>query len=531
MLQARLSGGAARALYLAAALALLGACRFDAPYPPLYAGDEARQALDTLKAKIGHPVRALDIEISNDELAVELQDPAQPTHVDKWTLVHVNHQLAAGLSFSWEEVSGPAPVELDLINPRLEENLFDLDEVNIAATAKLGVAAVKRVALEDPAAVVGMRIERQLTLIPAPHSGEVTWTVEVRSARERAEAIADAKGNVRRLDLDGTNRAKRLDMLAGGKPLEEAIADIRELWGEKPSIETLRFATGYLWFLARDLEDAKKERWYNANLNGITASPREPLEAGRKAAGMPANELFAVGEVDWSLLVKLEAAARQRLEMPGGALYAVEVSKPAREFGTSTMQWEITVEDRGEKGTVDFDGKGEVKRVRLPESKRPPLNLLEGPAMAEALAAVRGSLGAHAKLMELDFRDSMLLVTAQDPKKPAALGLFSYDAGELKRSAGGAATALWHGYGDDWFFEADELDDAVLGRLPELTAETLARLKIAGGKVDRITFSRNKVFDPASTALQIVIRVEGDDRKGGWVAYGLAGNVLHVMTP
>ena len=133
--------------------------------------------------------------------------------------------------------------------------------------------------------------------------------------------------------------------------------------------------------------------------------------------------------------------------------------------------------------------------------------------------------------MQLDFSESGLDITAEDPQKPGTLGGFSYEEGEIKRSLAAPSMALWHNFQDDWFFEASELDDALLARLPELKARTLERLKLAGGKVDRVTFSKNKVIDPRSSELQITVRIEGDDNKGGWIAYSRAGEVLHVMTP
>ena len=525
----------ARAGCLVAALVLVSGCRIGAADRPFFESEQAQHALDVLKEKIGHPVRALDVEITRDSFSIEAQDPAQPTHIDKWTYARDRLSMRdfylGDWYINWESTSGPTPVELNLINPKLEENLFDLAEVDFTAMTRLSQAAIKRAALEDPDGIANMRIARQLILIPRARSGDVAWTVEVRSPRERASIIADAKGNIRRVNLDGTLRAKTVNMYEGGKPLADAVAEIARLWGTEPSIKIFRFATSYVWFLARDLDDAKKERWYNADLNGVSEPLAEFWIPDPKIPGTPRYQRFGINEVDWSQLAKLEAAARERLEMPKGSIYAIELTRLGRDFGPSFVQWEITLEERGEKGSVVFDAAGTVKQVRLPSGRKPPANYLDPAVIAQGTAALRKTLGEHARIMQLEFSKSGLDITAEDPQKPGTLGGFSYEEGEIKRSLAAPSMALWHNFQDDWFFEAGELDDALLARLPELKARTLERLKLAGGKVDRVTFSKNKVIDPRSSRLQITVRIEGDDNKGGWIAYGREGEVLRVMTP
>jgi len=524
----------ARAGCLFAALALVG-CRIGDADPPFFESEQAQHALDVLKERIGHPIRALDVEISRDSFSIEAQDPTQPTHIDRWTYSHERVSLTGGLArgwfVNWEDTSGPTPVELNLINPRLEENLFDLAEVDFAATTRLSQAAIKRAALEDPGEIASMRIARQLILIPTARSGDVAWTVEARSPRERASMTADAKGNIRRVNLDGTLRAKTVNMYDGGKPLADAVAEVARLWGTEPSIKIFRFAASYVWFLARDLDDATKERWYNADLNGVSQPLGELWIPDPKAPGMPHYERFGINEVDWSRLAKLEAAARERLKMPKGSIYAIELAKLGRDFGASFVQWEITLEERSEKGSVVFDTGGTVKQVRLPPGRQPPANYLDPAAIAQGTAALRKTFGEHARIMQLEFSESGLDITAEDPRKPGTLGGFSYGEGEIKRSLAAPSMALWHNFQDDWFFEAHELDDALLARVAELEARTLERLKLAGAKIDRVTFSKNKVSDPLSHQLEITVRIEGEDNKGGWIAYGREGEVLHVMTP
>src|SRR5690348_18410594 len=78
-------------------------------------------AVARIRAAIGGPVRALSVAIDGDAVTIRAQDPRDHRHVDEWRLAQ--RHLAY---LQWDKLSGPNPVEPDLINPDLEANLFDL---------------------------------------------------------------------------------------------------------------------------------------------------------------------------------------------------------------------------------------------------------------------------------------------------------------------------------------------------------------------------------------------------------------------
>lgn len=145
-------------------LVLLAGCRIGDPIS-FFAEDKAiEQAFAMLKERMGtSKVRALSVTITPGEVALRAQDPKDKRHVDEW---RVSRMSMAGIS--WERQSGPSPVKLELINPNLEDNLFDLDSVDIAAAGRLARAATERARLDDPARVSRMEIVRQVYIIPAP---------------------------------------------------------------------------------------------------------------------------------------------------------------------------------------------------------------------------------------------------------------------------------------------------------------------------------------------------------------------------
>ena len=181
----------------------------------------AQAALERIFDKAGHPTKVLSLVIRAHELAVELQDPSQPGHIDAW-----QDSLATSTFRRWvypEWISGPRPVELSLPNPNLDANLLDLKPSDAAVVPKLVADAVKRAQLEDAARVDRLELRRQLHLVPEPSSGPPQWDVEVTSGRERATIYADQSGRLTHANFDGTRRAQALNYLNGGKELTTAV--------------------------------------------------------------------------------------------------------------------------------------------------------------------------------------------------------------------------------------------------------------------------------------------------------------------
>src|SRR5579871_110020 len=181
-----------------------------------------RPAIAALRAAIGDHPRVLKIEVEADSVAVEAQDPHNRNHVDRWRYGVINLRL-----FSVKRVSGPEAVTLQLVNPDLEANLFDLDTVDFSAAPKLIREAIARARLQDAAAVTRMTIERLTFILPSPSSGDVRWTVRVDSGREHAEIHANAKGAIVGADLGATQRAQTLNLLAEPALAADAAAAFR----------------------------------------------------------------------------------------------------------------------------------------------------------------------------------------------------------------------------------------------------------------------------------------------------------------
>jgi hypothetical protein len=183
-----------RTLFALLGVALLAAC--SGPQGS-FLNDSAAfdSAMSALRSEIGEHARVLRIEVDAGRVTIEAQDPHDRDHVGRWQYGAV------------KRVTGPQAVQLQLVNPDLEANLFDLDAVDLSVMSKLTSAAVARARLQDAAAVTRIEIARQTFILPSPTSGDIRWALHVDNGREHAEIYADAQGVVVRADLGNALRA------------------------------------------------------------------------------------------------------------------------------------------------------------------------------------------------------------------------------------------------------------------------------------------------------------------------------------
>ena len=341
--------------------ALLGSCKIGPPQSML-TEQSFKEAVAALQLLIGQRTRAFRIDVDDSDFTIQMQDPAALTHIDAWTRFYQTYRNY----ISWEGTRGPDPVEPTLINPKLEENLFNLADVDFTVWPKLAQAAVERAGLQDPARVTKVNIQRRIYLIPSPSNGEVRWTLDVRSGRESASIYANAKGAITGGNFDGTLRAQNLDMYKGGKPLADAIAEIRATLGTGPTIRRFNFSDRHLWFTGASPTYPGKVGEWKWNLNGLLYSGDDMVQ--RPNPGMPVA-LFSVDEVDWSILPKVMAAAKQSLKMPQGKVDQIHITKP--DNPAKAIEWEVWVTDRGDRGWVTASNAGDVLRAHPPEGRRP----------------------------------------------------------------------------------------------------------------------------------------------------------------
>ncbi|MGE0023925.1 MAG: hypothetical protein AB7S70_09875 [Hyphomicrobium sp.] len=515
----------ARAALLLCCMVLVTAWRFGPPLTFFEEEGAIAAAVEQLRAAGGF-TRVLSIGITADEVAVQAQDPRNPDHINRWRVA--KHNLG---KFNWQSADGPEPVPLNLINPDLEANLFDIADVDLGAAGRLAKQALSLAALDDAAAVSSMDIERQLLLLPNPSSGDVRWRVAVGSGRENASVAADAKGNIVRVDLAGTNRARTFDLLKSLEMLPEAATAFSQAAGTEPVLVKVRAVARGMTFETNVREKSaltaslKQRQTYNWSLNGLERS----LGSIDTSEHFGADPAFAIGEVDWAAAGKLVQQARTALEMPDAMLDEIEVEKPKDQPAEPKIEWQIAFKDKnGEEGTARFDAKtGEVLGLELPESRRKPFDARDPALWPSFMAKIEATFGTNASIAELLINENQVTIVAADPQKPEELAEFLLDEEGIKRWGTVSPFAL-----SNPRFTLAEIRSLTGEQMKKLIEATNARLKLPTMQIINITVGKAALDPSPQGNVTVEIRAEeGPFKRSGRVNWELDGREIKAYLP
>ncbi|PZR75271.1 MAG: hypothetical protein DLM73_05800 [Chthoniobacterales bacterium] len=412
-----------KSFVLVCALALAACTRKAAP--SLFENNGATAAVQQITARLHPPVRVLKIAITPSSLSMLVQDPAAPTHVNEYRYSQVDLGFYQPTS-----VSGPEAVQPHLINPKLEENLFNLEGVDLAAVPGAVKEAIKQTALEGGGAVERIEIKRTVGILPRPENGDVEWMIAVRSPRETASAYADARGNVDRLDLSGTERAKNVNFTEGGTLLDQVLGRIRKTFGgNKPVFLKMSLERNRVWFQVRATEPPYKVKKQICDLNGLHGDVLGDLQEEMQPSltelrdkmehkgPVTEAQCFSLDEINWSKLPEMRKGAIQQM---GGTVEIGEINLRRRVGYASPLavEWEFITRRRFEEGFVQYDMKGKPLRFQLP--LRPTLlpNQLEPENARVILNAIRDDFGPQTRLIGIELRKDQAWVTASPPGHP-----------------------------------------------------------------------------------------------------------------
>jgi len=394
-------------------------------------------ALSALRGAIGDHPRVLKIEVAADGVVIEAQDPRNPRHVDRWRYGTVTNLKI----FSSKRLTGPQPVDLQLVNPDLEANLFDLDAVDLSAAAQLVRAAVARARLQDAAAVTRMTIERRTFILPKPSSGDIRWTVRVDSGREHADVHADARGAIVGADLSATQRARTLDLVAEPGLAADAAAAFRASASAGPVLTAVSIEPKSVSFRT-NMRDQSMARlgfnmpatatytWDLSGLQRLLGAIDVNAQMGRSG---PAP--FSVDDVDWSILARLAQDALARAA-PRAKVTRLTIAMSSEQPGGPALAWTVEItEPSGEVTAVVADPKGAIQRVVLPASRRPKPKWLDAATIADAIARIAPMFGAETRIASIAFDDRGGRITLDDPSQGGRAATFDVSPDTFTRAA------------------------------------------------------------------------------------------------
>jgi hypothetical protein len=189
-----------------------------APAGLLWTEPQFTSMLRDFRRKLPAKSKAIKFEMGGIDAILEVQDPARPGSVDSYSYKVDNQPECV---FLHRCVTGPTPVNpRDMqLDAKLEDLLFDWDEVAVERIPALVQEALARTKLED-GMVVQLAIERNLpsrthALLadldkrlgkkPAPKTpgeGDVRISLALKGSRHDGWLHADAKGNVLEAGVD-----------------------------------------------------------------------------------------------------------------------------------------------------------------------------------------------------------------------------------------------------------------------------------------------------------------------------------------
>ena len=491
------------------------------------------KAISQLRSAIGDHARVLQITADPEGVEIEAQDPQNHNHIDRWRYGIVTYlQL-----LSFNQLSGPDPVEPQLINPDLEANLFDFDAIDLSAASKLMRDAIKRAGLQDAATVTRMEIERRSFILPKPSSGDVRWTVYVSSGREHAEIYADAQGSILNADLSGTERAKNLNLLRQPELVADAAAEFRRVVGAGSLLTAVGVREKEVGFATNIPDPAMRQlgigmpaiQIFTWDLNGLQR------ELGRidvdAEMGTPGSPPFKVDDVDWTILAKLEKDAIAKAALPQAEITRLEIEKSTDQPGGPALVWAVEItEPSGDVTSVIADTKGAIQRVLLPPSRQPRVDWLSAATIAGAIARIGPTFGAATKIASIVFDDRGGRITIEDPASSGRAQTF-----DLSEDGASRAAITFQLDSSGARFGVSDLAPLDEKMIAKLEAEAMERL---GGQkqvyLESVSIGAHP-FEPQAGPQAIEVRVRNIAQDSvqanyAWIVFDFSGRVVDFVT-
>jgi tetratricopeptide (TPR) repeat protein len=500
----------------------------------------AESAFKAIEDKVGHKLRVLDVMIHPTDLVVTIASPDSPGQAEVWEVSHKGLLAALGLEVAERTRTGRAAV----ISGTLEDNLIDISSGGMSVVPKLATEALARARLQRPGRIREMEL-RRLPKIVEPGVRAPSWLVHVEGVGEEAEISATPTGEITFADVSRTLRAQNLNLLAGGPDLDEMIANIGREVGGNWTFHYIQIEKSAIDFdvTLNSIGDRARMTRFHANLNGIRTGDLSMPHSGYM--NMPADLPFSFNDIDWTMLPKVEHAAKERLGIADGVVQRVALSKPERVGDSGGIEWEVAIKSAKapllwnpslppvEEGSVAFDMTGHVMRTKYPPGRGPKVDLFSAADLQKAVDTIKQRLGRQVQVTELLISPDSIDITAQDPKNAANFAIFTYKNEDVVRRADDARTQILKsfGAGPSWLWDLDLLQPAVLQPLAAMEQRTMAHWNIANGHVTRITISKDKMFHAGNDRPLIEIRVAATDNNDQWLYFDFAGNMVDPDRP
>jgi hypothetical protein len=334
---------------------------------------ELNLAISQLRSAIGNgqQPRVSKMWIEPGEVTVDAQDSNDLGHVNRWRFVRL-----LGI-IPW--VFGPEHVDDQPLDPDFGAKLFDLDAVAFSEMSKLQKSAMKRAAIAD-GVVKLIAIVRAIPVLSRQVAGDIFVSLHIEGAREHAEVLANAQCVIQGGDFSETEHAKTLNLFKEPDLIAEAAAAFRDRVGTGPVLTQVWVGARSVGFETNiSTEELKKQLGAEATftfewgLDGLVQRINSVAiqRLGRtQTAQTPEKPSFNIGDVDWTIIAKLQADALAKVAIPNAQVTGLILTKvnPGGQ-GAPVVMWIVDVTAPNSEVTdVVADAKGVIETVVLPSA-------------------------------------------------------------------------------------------------------------------------------------------------------------------
>jgi hypothetical protein len=312
-------------------------------------GENAQNAAEKVKEKIGKPFKIFEIIIEENEFRLQVQDPDNPQNLDEYKVIGGS-------------LRGPNPVQLNAMQKDLEKSTFPFDQINFAAISDFTGEALKKSQIEG-AKVKRMTFQRAFAITEnnAGALGNARWLIEIEGTRESVSAAAGPDGKLLGVDLSRTTQAANYKVI---KPeeLQKAQDALKTHLGENARVAEIVFYEDYLTCSVENPQNPNVADGYKFGINGLTESRLK--KAPRTQFAMFAD--FSLNDINLLNAGDYVAQAKQRIEMPDSVLTSMTVrrKKESRQSEVSYIVWTVNFRQDVNEATVVLNDKGTIIQIR-----------------------------------------------------------------------------------------------------------------------------------------------------------------------
>lgn len=331
------------AIFLLIAVSL--GCRTFAEQGTYLEGENAKNAVEKVKGKIGKSFKVAEIMIEENEIRMQVQDPDNPKNLDEYRIVN-------------DIVSGPNPVRLNTMQRDLENSTFPFEQINFDAIPGFTREALEKSKIEG-AKVSRLTFRRAFSMRENDMGafGSAYWQIQIEGTRESVSAAAGPDGKLLGVDLSRTTQAAEYKAITP-QELQKAQDALKTQLRAETIVTRIVIDESSVVCSFESPENPQLESSLQFGINGLTKTKRDSFPK----RGTRIFENFSLNDVKLTEAPDFLAKARQRIEMPDAVLTSIKVLRKKDSDKESRIMWQIDFKKGVNEATVVYNNQGQEIR-------------------------------------------------------------------------------------------------------------------------------------------------------------------------